>query len=161
MKLELASAVLPALLTDCVLVGHAKRADIVFTPRQWFAMCIHMMNENPSNFFLMPYKDKNDKARFAKAFNAKADDRIQWAWDTITGKAELPASIGQLLALGHRSLYGNAKIARITHIASPDCRLPKAVATGAQFAELDSFSLMRCRFLILAANDSAAMFPRE
>lgn len=94
MKLELASAALPTLLTDCVLVGHAKRADVVFTPRQWFAMCAHMMNENPSNFFLIPYQEKNGTAKFAKAYNAKAEDRIQWAWDTIIGKAKLPASIG-------------------------------------------------------------------
>ena len=84
---------LPTLLTDCVLLGHAKRADVVFTPRQWFAVGAHMMNENPQNFFLMPYV-KNGEAKFAKAFKAKADDRIQWAWDTITGKAKRPASIG-------------------------------------------------------------------
>jgi hypothetical protein len=94
MKLELASATLPTLLTDCVLVGHAKKADVVFTPRQWFAMCAHMRNENPANFFLMPYRDKNGNAKFAKAYTAKVDDRIQWAWDTITGKAKSPASIG-------------------------------------------------------------------
>jgi hypothetical protein len=93
-KLELSSATLPTLLTDCVIVGHAKKADVVFTKRQWFAMCAHMRNENPANFFLMPYRDKNGNAKFAKAYTAKADDRIQWAWDTITGKAKSPASIG-------------------------------------------------------------------
>ena len=50
---------LPTLLTDCVLVGHARKADVVFTPRQWFAIGLHMLNENPANFFLMPYRDKN------------------------------------------------------------------------------------------------------
>src|SRR5207245_1010080 len=85
---------LPSLLTDCVLVGHAKKADVVFTSRQWFAMCAHMMNANPVNFFLMPYRDKSGTAKFAKAFKANADDRIQWAWDTITLKAKSPASIG-------------------------------------------------------------------
>lgn len=94
MKLELASATLPTLLTDCVIVGHAKKADVVFTKRQWFAMCAHMRNENPANFFLMPYRDKNGNAKFAKAYTAKADDRIQWAWETITAKAKSPASIG-------------------------------------------------------------------
>jgi hypothetical protein len=53
-----------------------------------------MMNENPSNFFLMPYQDKNGRAKFAKAYNGKAEDRIHWAWDTITGKAKFPGSIG-------------------------------------------------------------------
>jgi hypothetical protein len=93
-KLELASATLPTLLTDCVLVGHAKKADVVFTSREWFAMCAHMRNENPANFFLMPYQNKDGNAKFAKAYTAKVDDRIRWAWDTITGKARFPASIG-------------------------------------------------------------------
>jgi len=91
---ELTLRALPTLLTDCVLIGHAEKADVIFTPRQWFAMCAHMMNENPQNFFLMPYQDKDGKAKFAKAYNAKADDRIAWAWDTITGKAKAPASVG-------------------------------------------------------------------
>ena len=94
MMLELDSAALPTLLTDCVLVGHAKKADVVFTRRQWFALCVHMMNENPPNFFLMPYRNRQGKPRFAKSYRVKADDRIQWAWDTITGKAKSPASIG-------------------------------------------------------------------
>jgi hypothetical protein len=38
---------LPSQLTDCVLIGHGHKADVIFTPRQWFAMCAHMMNENP------------------------------------------------------------------------------------------------------------------
>jgi len=82
------------LLTDCVLVGHARKADVIFTPRQWFALCTHMMNQNPANFFLMPYQDESGKAKFAKAYKANVDERIAWAWDTITGKAKLPGSIG-------------------------------------------------------------------
>lgn len=93
---------LPALPTDCVLIGHAEKADVVFTFQQWFAMCAHMMNENPQNFFLMPYQDKDGKAKFAKAYNAKADERIAWAWDTITGKAKLPASVGFYPTNGQR-----------------------------------------------------------
>jgi hypothetical protein len=85
---------LPTLLTDCVLVGHAKRADYVFTSRQFFALAAHMMNGNPANFFLMPYRDKDGSPKFAKAFGADAEKRTAWAWDTITGKAKLPASIG-------------------------------------------------------------------
>jgi hypothetical protein len=83
---------LPTLLTDCVLVGHARKADVVFTPRQWFAICMHMHNENPANFFLMPYL-KDGQAKYSKALKADVEKRMQWAWDTITGKAELPASI--------------------------------------------------------------------
>jgi len=84
---------LPSLLTDCVIVGHARKANMVFTLRQFFALCIHMLNENPPNFFLIPYRE-NDQAQYKKAFRVKAADRIAWAWDTITGKAKRPASIG-------------------------------------------------------------------
>jgi hypothetical protein len=91
--MSLALRSLPSLLTDCVIVGHARKADVVFTPRQWFALAVHMMNENPANFFLMPYRDKNGQPRYAKAFRANAEKRMQWAWDTITGKARSPASI--------------------------------------------------------------------
>jgi hypothetical protein len=91
-KLELASATLPTLLTDCVLVGHAKKADVVFTPRQWFAMCTHMRNENQANFFLMPYL-KDGQAKYSRAFKSDVEKRMRWAWDTITGKARSPASI--------------------------------------------------------------------
>src|SRR5215831_15799186 len=94
MKLELNATALPTLLTDCVLIGHAKKADVIFTPRQWFAMCAHMMNGNPDNFFLMAYRTNNGNVKFGKAFYANVDDRISWAWDTITGKAKSPASIG-------------------------------------------------------------------
>jgi hypothetical protein len=85
---------LPTLLTDCVLVGHAKKADLIFTPRQWFAMCAHMMNENADNFFLMPYRDKDGKAKFVKSYRVNWQKRANWAWDTITGKAKSPTSIG-------------------------------------------------------------------
>jgi hypothetical protein len=94
MNASLTLRLLPSLLTDCVLVGHGNRADVVFTPRQWFALCTHMMNGNPPTFFLMPYQDEDGRAKFAKAYKANADDRMQWAWDTITGKAKSPASIG-------------------------------------------------------------------
>jgi hypothetical protein len=85
---------LPTLLTDCVIVGHAKKADVVFTSRQWFAICTHMMNENPANFFLMLFCDENGKAQFKKAFRPDVNKRIPWAWDTITSKAKSPTSIG-------------------------------------------------------------------
>ena len=71
MSLTLCS--LPTLLTDCVIVGHARKADVVFTPRQWFALCVHMMNENPANFFLMPYQE-NGQPKYAKAFRADAEN---------------------------------------------------------------------------------------
>jgi hypothetical protein len=93
--MSLALLSLPSLLTDCVIVGHARRADVVFTPRQWFALCVRMLNDNPAGFFLKPYRDNDGQAKYAKAnpFRADAKKQIAWAWDTITGKAKLPGSI--------------------------------------------------------------------
>jgi hypothetical protein len=90
--MSLALRSLASLLTDCVIVGHARKADVVFTPRQWFAICMHMHNENPANFFLMPYF-KDGQAKYSKAFKADVEKRIRWAWDAITEKAKRPASI--------------------------------------------------------------------
>ena len=78
---------LPSLLTDvAVLVGHGRKADVVFTPRQWFALGVHMMNENPANFFLMPYRDKNGVPKFSKAFKAEVTKRISGLGTQSSGK---------------------------------------------------------------------------
>lgn len=94
MTTPLALRALPSLLTDCVIVGHAEKADVIFTPPQYFALCAHMHNENPDNFFLMPYRDKDGKAKFARAYHAKVQERVAWAWNTIAGQATSPGSIG-------------------------------------------------------------------
>jgi hypothetical protein len=85
---------LPTLLTDCVLVGHAKRADVVFTPRQWFAMCIHMLNKNAANFFLKLYRDKDGQPKFSKAFKHDLTKWIEWSWRSSTGKAKALVAVG-------------------------------------------------------------------
>jgi hypothetical protein len=92
--MSLALRTLPSLLTDCVLVGHEKRADVVWTPRQWFAMCIHMLNENVANFFLKLYRDENGQPKFSKAFKHDVTKWIEWSWRSITGKAEALVAIG-------------------------------------------------------------------
>lgn len=97
MPLELNTALvkLPSLATECVLIGHAKKADVIWTKAQFFALCRHMLNDNDPNYFLIPYrKDEGGAAYFAKAKTARADRRTNWAWDTITGHAKIPASIG-------------------------------------------------------------------
>jgi hypothetical protein len=93
-KLELDSATLPTLATHCVLVGHAQKADVVWTRDDFMALCEHMMNGNEQNFFLIPYRKEDGTAHFAKAKTARADRRASWAWDAINGRAKNPASIG-------------------------------------------------------------------
>jgi hypothetical protein len=94
MTLELDSSALPTLATNCVIVGHAQKADVVWTRDDFMALCEHMMNGNERNFFLIPYRKADGAAHFAKAKKARADRRASWAWDTINGRAKNPASIG-------------------------------------------------------------------
>jgi hypothetical protein len=85
---------LPQLATLPVIIGHAKKADLVWTDEQFRDLCLHMLNGNPDNFFLMPFRDaKTGQPRFAKANKASARHRIQWAWDTVRGTAS-KASVG-------------------------------------------------------------------
>lgn len=53
-----------------------------------------MLNGNPPTDFLLVYRDKDDRAKFAKAKKAKAGRRASWAWDTITGRAKSKVGIG-------------------------------------------------------------------
>ena len=92
-KLQLAQR-LPTLACNAVLVGHAKKADLIWSREDFFAICEHMRNGNEPNFFMIPYRDETGVPRFVKAKRERADRRAAWAWDTITGQAKKPASIG-------------------------------------------------------------------
>lgn len=94
MTLELDSAALPTLANNCVLVGHAQKADVVWTKTDFVALCEIMRNGNDPHFFMIPYRKEDGTAHFAKAKKARADKYATWAWDTITGTAKNRASIG-------------------------------------------------------------------
>ena len=94
MTLELDSRALPTLATNCVLVGHAQKADVVWTEKDFVKLCEIMRNGNDPNFFMIPYQKEDGTAHFAKAKKARADKYTTWAWDTITGSAKKRASIG-------------------------------------------------------------------
>ena len=94
MTLELDAVALPTLATNCVLIGHAQRADVVWTKTDFVALCEIMRNGNDLHFFMIPYQKEDGSAHFAKAKKARADKYASWAWDTVTGKAERRASIG-------------------------------------------------------------------
>jgi hypothetical protein len=92
--LELDAAALPTLAANCVLIGHAQRADVVWTKTDFVALCEIMRNGNDRHFFMIPYQKEDGSAHFAKAKKARADRYASWAWDTVTGKAKRRASIG-------------------------------------------------------------------
>ena len=87
---------LPTLANHCFIVGEAKRADVIWSEGDFKALCEHMLNDNPPDYFLSAWIDKaSAQARFAKAPQwSRADKRASWAWDTITGKAKVQTAIG-------------------------------------------------------------------
>jgi hypothetical protein len=86
---------LPELATDCLLIGHGHKADVVWTRQQFRQICEHMLNGNDWHHFLTAYCRKTDgRACFAKAKRARVDRHADWAFDTIEGSAKNPAGIG-------------------------------------------------------------------
>ncbi len=53
-----------------------------------------MLNGNPPTDFLLVYRDKENRPKFAKAKTAKAGRRASWSWDTITDRAKCKVGIG-------------------------------------------------------------------
>jgi hypothetical protein len=96
LKLPDAARRLPTLANHCFIVGEAKRADVIWSEGDFLALCEHMLNDNPPDYFLAAWIDKaSGQARFAKAPRwSPADKRASWAWATITGKAKSKTAIG-------------------------------------------------------------------
>lgn len=86
---------LPTLANNCYILGQAKRADVLWSERDFLALCEHMLNGNPLTHFLAAWTDKESgQARFAKATKCRADKRASWAWASITEKAKVKTGIG-------------------------------------------------------------------
>src|SRR6267378_960056 len=79
---------------NAVLIGEGQPADRVWTREEYLLLCNLMRNDNPADEFLHVYCDSNGVARFVRARSVKADGRITWAWDTITGRAKHKVAVG-------------------------------------------------------------------
>jgi hypothetical protein len=79
---------------NAVLIGEGQPTDRVWTREEYLLLCNLMRNDNPADEFLHVYCDSNGVARFVKARSVKADGRITWAWDTITGRAKHKVAVG-------------------------------------------------------------------
>src|SRR2546427_358615 len=76
------------LATNCVLIGHCDKADVVWTGTEFQVLCEHMLNGNSQTDFMMIYRDRENVPKFIKAKTAKANRYISWSWDTILGIAK-------------------------------------------------------------------------
>ena len=80
--------------TGCDLIGRGQRADCVWTKDQFIALCGVMMNSNPATHFMHVYRDDSGNAKFVKSKTVKVAHRIDWAWNSITGRARKKVGIG-------------------------------------------------------------------
>ncbi len=55
------------LATNCVLIGHCDRADVVWTGTEFRTLCEHMLNGNSQTDFMLVYRDQENRPKFAKA----------------------------------------------------------------------------------------------
>jgi hypothetical protein len=86
---------LPTFANQYLIVGEAKRADVIWSEGDFLALCEHMLNENPLSHFLNVWKDPNGQPRFTKAsIRRRADKYANWAWATIIEKAKARTGIG-------------------------------------------------------------------
>src|SRR4051812_14548664 len=69
------------LATNCVLIGHRDRADVVWTRTEFLTLCEHMLNGNSQTDFMLVYCDQENRPKFVKAKTAKANRYATWAWD--------------------------------------------------------------------------------
>ena len=72
--------IVPALATNCILIGHCSKADCVWTRDDFLTICELLLNGNAPTDFMLVYRDKENRPRFAKSKKSKAERRATWAW---------------------------------------------------------------------------------
>lgn len=82
------------LRTTPFMVGHERKADVVWSQPEFLSLCRHMMNGNEPDFFMLAFRDREEQPRFAKSRKPVVERRASWAWDTVTGRAKSPSGIG-------------------------------------------------------------------
>ena len=68
-----------ALANNCVLIGHCSKADCVWTRDDFLTICELMLNGNAPTDFMLVYRDKENRPRFARSKRVKAERRSTWA----------------------------------------------------------------------------------
>lgn len=85
---------LPSLANTCITYRDGVRVNTVWTRYRFSEICWLLLNGNDYKFFLQVFQDANGNAKFAKNKTARADQREQWVWNWLIGKAKTPAGIG-------------------------------------------------------------------
>ncbi len=80
--------------SKCSLVGEGEFADRAWTKEDFRLICQHMLNGNSDCDFMLVYRDNAGEPCFVKAKRAKVERRVNWAWQTITGRSRSKVGIG-------------------------------------------------------------------
>src|SRR5215469_11748541 len=84
----------PHLLTHCYFLANARKASHMWSRDDFRAICQRMLNGNGEHYFMQAYYDeRKGKAAFPKSKTVKASKRLEWAFDTICGKAKSKTGI--------------------------------------------------------------------
>ena len=69
-----------------LLSWQARRADAVWSRREWAALCEHLHNANPPFHYVMGFR-KEGEPRYVRTKRLPAARAISWSWTSITGTA--------------------------------------------------------------------------
>jgi hypothetical protein len=74
-------------------VGNGKRADVLWSDEDFFAICARMLQGNPLDFFGKSYRAKDGSVRFVKSNKPDFVKHIRWTRDTVCGRAKNKTAI--------------------------------------------------------------------
>jgi hypothetical protein len=84
----------PQLATNCYFVGHAQKADAIWSCADFKTIRDWMLNGNDPRHFMLVYRDKDGIPRHKKSRTRDAEKIGAWAYDTIKGTAKGKTGIG-------------------------------------------------------------------
>ena len=62
-----------------------KRADALWTRKEWTALCEHLHNGNGTNHFVMGFRDNDGCKKYVRSKKLRVDRAISWSWQSISG----------------------------------------------------------------------------
>lgn len=68
-----------------LLSWQPRSASMVWTRREWTALCEHLHNDNPSYHFIMGFRGDDRGKRYVRSKRLTVQRAIDWAWASIAG----------------------------------------------------------------------------
>jgi hypothetical protein len=68
-----------------LLSWQPQSASMVWTRREWTALCEHLHNDNPAHHFILSFRGADGAKRYVRSKNLTVHRAIDWAWGSIAG----------------------------------------------------------------------------